>query len=99
MEGVFVTIDYDDVLPDPKAAFNFIDRMINYEYKRVAIYISDPTKQTEIENRLIDLHKPMLTYITVKAVIVTNSFPKSVAYISSRAIRFTNWADIERYFI
>jgi hypothetical protein len=97
-EDTFITIDCEDVLSS-ELVFDFIDRMVNYQYKRIAIYISDPTKQKEIEDWLIETHHPMLNYITVKSVIVTNSPPKSQAYISSRAIRFTNWADIERYFI
>jgi phosphoglycolate phosphatase-like HAD superfamily hydrolase len=30
---------------------------------------------------------------------VTNVKPMAIAYIDDRAIRFTNWADIRRYFV
>ncbi len=97
-EGAFITIDIEDVRSS-SGAFDFIDRMVNYEYKRIAIYVDDPLKIKLTEDWLIDHHKPMVTYIGIKSVIVTNSPPKSQIFISSRAIRFTNWADIERYFI
>jgi hypothetical protein len=100
MEGTFIALDINDIQQTPLAAFSFIDRLINYDYKRIAIIILDPTKQKQVEEWLVEQHKPMLVHLTIKSVIVTNAVPATtIAYISSRAIRFTNWLDIERYFI
>ena len=103
MEGVFITIDFNDVkdkndLP-VNGVFDFIDRVVNYNYNRVVIFISDITKKKQIEDWLIEQHSPMLIHIQIQAVIVTNVIPQSLLYISSRALRFINWADEERYLL
>jgi hypothetical protein len=79
--------------------FDFIDHLINQANLRIAILIPDVSKQKEIEDWLITQHSPMLSYITIKSVVVTNSPPPASVIISSRAIRFTNWADMTKYFI
>jgi hypothetical protein len=98
MEGDCVVIDYDDMTPS-SGVFDFIDRMINYANMRVVIYLNNIAGKDLVEKWLIAQHHPMLTYITIGAVVVTDKIPQFLALISSRAIRFTNWRDAEKYFI
>ena len=79
--------------------FDFIDHTINNAYCRIIIHIAHMDIQKPIEEWLIKHHHPMLTYLTIKSVEVTNVIPKYAAYISPRAIRFTNFQDMERYII
>lgn len=79
--------------------FDFIDHIINTLNGKIIIHIADISKKKAIEEWLIDHHRPLLVCISIKSVEVSDVIPKYSAYISSRAIRFTNFKDIERYFI
>jgi hypothetical protein len=104
MEGLTITVGFEDAVQDSQTkqpilgVFDFIDHFINQQFGRIVIYIPNFAKQKEVEEWLIDHHKPCLIYISIKSVVVTNIVPDSLAIISPSSVRFTDWKDMERYF-
>ena len=94
-----VAKSFEDRIVPMDGVFDFIDRIINTAFCKVILYVSNIERKKDIEEWLMAYHHPMLTYLSIKSVEVTDVIPKHAAFISQRAIRFTNWGDIERYFI
>jgi hypothetical protein len=88
----------EQILP-VAGVFDFIDRLVNTAYCKIVLYITNIERKKDIEEWLMAYHHPMLTYLSINSVIVSDIIPKHAAFISQRAIRFTNWVDMERYFI
>ena len=104
-EGSFIILEFVGTVAKENSSlpmegvFDFIDHAINIAYHRIIIHISNRDTRVATEDWLIKYHPPMLIYLTIKSVEVTNVIPKYAAYISPRAIRFTNFQDMERYII
>ena len=109
LEGSNIVLEFNGVVAQENSdtynllpvldIFTLIDHLINMAYYKIIIHIPQMESQTTIEEWLIKQHPPMLIYLTIKSVEVTNIIPKYAAYIGPRAIRFTQNKDIERYLI
>ena len=103
LAGNIIAIELDGCIRDESTqtvmpgALDAIYHLINEHY-RIVILIDDEANKKSIEDWLISCDKPMLTNIVAESVVVT-SFGSPTAIISARALRYTDWKDMEKYFI
>jgi len=99
-----ISIDFDGVLHD--ATHGFGDGEIYGEPVQGAVEIMHNLSRhysltilTARDDKWLEPIREWLTVWGFPHMNVTNKKPVAIAYIDDRGIRFTNWKDMEKYFL
>lgn len=87
-----------------EGALKTMDRLTNDGYKLIIFTTRispEMASGKELKQRIQDIKDWLIEngfFIDVHYHKITGSKPAAIAYIDDRAIRFTNWQDIRKYF-